>query len=128
MDTFVGDGREEKEVKSTLAKVYDVIDLLDFSMVVLVVAYVVSTTPEIAEGINAEWIQWLNIFFDHFAVTGLPLYLFSLGVCVSAVVVSIMLRKEGSIGKLRFVFRFVIWAAWIPIDLFFIFSALSWIG
>ena len=128
MNNLIKDGREEKETKSMLAKIYDVIDWLDFSMIILVVAYVVMTTPEAAATFDPEWILWLNIFFDHFPLWGVQLYLFSFIVCLSAIVISIMLRKVGSISKLRLIFRVVIWSVWIPIDLYFLLLAIGWIG
>lgn len=89
---------KENETKDLLS-LYNTIDWIDFGLVIAIIAYFTSGS------------------YANSPLIGLALTLVSLGVSLSAIVVSNALRKRMAISSLRLIIRYIVWGIWIPIDL-----------
>jgi len=92
-----------------LTKLYNIIDWIDFALIIAVVVY------------------WVNPDrFYRVPNIGLIFGFVSLIVCISAVITAVMLYRKGiNKSKIRLIIRFIIWGIWIPIDIFFIVQILG---
>jgi len=87
----------EKE-KSFLKKVYDVLEWVDWSLVILSVAYFMYSTPEFTimlEEMDSDLVSTVIGMLAQFPIRGASLYLLSLGVTISAIFVAVMLKRSG---------------------------------
>jgi len=118
----------EKE-KSFLKKVYDVLEWVDWSLVILSVAYFMYSTPEFTtmlEEMDSDLVSRVIGMLAQFPIRGASLYLLSLGVTMSAIFVAVMLKRSGVERSLfRVIWRSTAWGIWILVDLFFLLSALG---
>ena len=101
----------EETVKSELLQLYNVIDWIDFGLVIAIIYYVSTAARE------AESMLHLPPSF-----VGLLLCLVSLAVSGSAIAVARLIHKKGANkSRVRLIVRYIVWGVWIPIDLYFIF-------
>jgi len=110
----MNDEKEKKEQteKPQLVKIYNIIDWIDFGLIILIIAYI--TNPDT---------------FGIFPHMGLLICFISLGVSVSAIIIATKIYRKGiNISKVRLIVRYIIWGIWIPIDLFLIVRALMNLG
>ncbi|MCL2370970.1 MAG: hypothetical protein FWC80_07075 [Firmicutes bacterium] len=102
----------DKKEKPELLKIYNIIDWIDFGLIILIVAYIINPDT-----------------FGVFPHMGLLLCLISLCLSVSAVIVATLIVKKGiNKSKIRLIIRYIIWGIWIPVDLFLIFRMLFNLG
>ena len=85
-----------------LKKLFNTVDWIDFGLVFAVIGYM-------ATGL-----------YGNTPLLGIVLCLASLGACISAILISRVLRKKGAITKTRMRVRYVVWGIWIPLDIAFI--------
>jgi len=107
----------EASVTSGLLTLYNVIDWIDFGLVIAIILYVGNA----AQGIDSA--SFADSMFElPPSVVGLLLCVVSLVVSVSAVIVSRMIYKQGANrSMLRLIGRYIIWGIWIPVDIYFIY-------
>ena len=106
------DNLEMQEIeRSELLRLYNIIDWIDFGLVIAIVAYVSNAARD------AE-----SLFELPPSVVGLLLCVVSLCVSVSAVIVSRLIHKKGANrSRIRLIVRYIVWGVWIPVDIYFIF-------
>ena len=104
--------QEKQEiVKTELLELYNVIDWIDFALVIAIIAYVATATQ------NAE-----SIFHIPPSFIGLLLCIASLVVSVAAIAVARQIHKKGANkSRVRLIVRYIAWGIWIPVDLYFLF-------
>ena len=119
---------KEEIVKSELLELYNIIDWIDFGLVIAIIFYVGNAARE--AGFTLEYItnaaqEAEYIFFNIFnlppSIVGLLLCVASLIVSVGAIIVSRLIHKKGANkSRVRLIVRYIVWGIWIPVDLYFL--------
>ena len=111
------------EEQAALLRRYNIIDWLDFGLVVLIGLYYFRMFQEDMEVTPDNIVEVIN---TPISLVGFILCLASLFVCISAVITAIKVWRSGAnSSKVRLTIRLVLWGFWIPFDLLIIVTTLG---
>ena len=119
---------KEEIVKSELLELYNVIEWLDFGLVIAIILYVGNaarsagfTLDYVVSAAQTADFVFFNIFNLPPSIIGLLLCVASLIVSVGAIIVSRLIHKKGANkSRVRLIVRYIVWGIWIPVDLYFL--------
>ena len=105
-DNNVENSENTPKEQHRYAKLYNIIDWIDFGLIIAIVVY---------------WVRPQTFdFFPNIAL-GLIFGFTSLAVSIAGIIVSTLLYKHKiNKSKVRLIIRYIIWGIWIPLDIWFI--------
>jgi len=125
MNNLPYDLEKEEVVKSELLELYNIIDWIDFVLVIAVIVYIGNAARGVGAGISyaiqEPGFAFYNLFDLPPSIIGLLLTAASLIVCIAAIIVARLIHKKGAHrSRVRLFVRYLAWGIWIPIDLYFL--------
>ena len=115
---------------SSLKKIYNMVDWIDFGLVIAVVIYYgrlfnIVTDDMIIIWPDFDFTYFVNLIVENAGSVGIALLAASLAVCTTFICLTVMMRKKREIGIARATARIIWNLIWIPLDCYFLFMILS---